>query len=128
MLKWYELHANNDAKVIIYMKKILSILLALLLSISSLGVTTSHAEEKIHIEAAAALFDADTGKILHEQNPDELLAIASMSKIVVYAVLEAIKEGKITWDTKVNISDYAYEVSRNNEFSNVPFEKDVNIL
>ncbi len=97
----------------------------LVLSISSLGVTTSHAEEKIHIEAAAALlFDADTGKILHEQNPDELLAIASMSKlIVVYAVLEAIKEGKITWDTKVNISDYAYEVSRNNEFSNVPFEK-----
>lgn len=47
-----------------------------------------------------------------------------MSKlIVIYAVLEAIKEGKITWDTKVNISDYAYEVSRNNEFSNVPFEK-----
>ncbi|MGG1165705.1 serine hydrolase [Bacillus mycoides] len=108
-----------------YMKKILSISLLFLLSFSSLGVTTSHAEEKIHIEAAAALlFDADTGKILHEQNPDELLAIASMSKlIVVYAVLEAIKEGKITWDTKVNISDYAYEVSRNNEFSNVPFEK-----
>lgn len=47
-----------------------------------------------------------------------------MSKlIVIYAVLEAIKEGKITWDTKVTISDYAYEVSRNNEFSNVPFEK-----
>ena len=125
MLKWYELYANNDAKVIMYMKKILSILLASLLSISSLGVTTSHAEEKIHIEAAAALlFDADTGKILHEQNPDELLAIASMSKlIVIYAVLEAIKEGKINWDTKVTISDYAYEVSRNNEFSNVPFEK-----
>ncbi|WP_017762724.1 serine hydrolase [Bacillus thuringiensis] len=69
-------------------------------------------------------FSRHVGKILHEQNPDELLAIASMSKlIVVYAVLEAIKEGKITWDTKVNISDYAYEVSRNNEFSNVPFEK-----
>lgn len=63
MLKWYELYANNDAKVIIYMKKILSILLALLLSIYSLEVTTSHAEEKIQIEAAAALlFDADTGK------------------------------------------------------------------
>ncbi|MCR8859767.1 D-alanyl-D-alanine carboxypeptidase [Bacillus sp. FSL K6-6038] len=108
-----------------YMRKILSILLVFLLSFSSLVVTTSHAEEKIHIEAAAAiLFDADTGKILHEQNPDELLAIASMSKlIVVYSVLEAIKEGKITWDTKVNISDYAYEISRNNEFSNVPFEK-----
>ncbi|PHC42978.1 D-alanyl-D-alanine carboxypeptidase [Bacillus pseudomycoides] len=108
-----------------YMRKILSILLVFLLSFSFLGVTTSHAEEKIHIEAAAAiLFDADTGKILHEQNPDELLAIASMSKlIVVYSVLEAIKEGKITWDTKVNISDYAYEISRNNEFSNVPFEK-----
>ncbi|PGS06538.1 serine hydrolase [Bacillus pseudomycoides] len=108
-----------------YMRKILSILLAFLLSFYSLEVITSHAEEKIHIEAAAAiLFDADTGKILHEQNPDELLAIASMSKlIVVYSVLEAIKEGKITWDTKVNISDYAYEISRNNEFSNVPFEK-----
>ncbi|WP_459502859.1 serine hydrolase [Bacillus sp. C1] len=108
-----------------YMRKISSILLLFLLSFFTLGVTNSYAEEKIHIEAAAAiLFDADTGKILHEQNPDELLAIASMSKlIVVYSVLEAIKEGKITWDTKVNISDYAYEVSRNNEFSNVPFEK-----
>ncbi len=125
MLKWYELYANNDAKVIMYMRKISSILLLFLLSFFTLGVTNSYAEEKIHIEAAAAiLFDADTGKILHEQNPDELLAIASMSKlIVVYSVLEAIKEGKITWDTKVNISDYAYEVSRNNEFSNVPFEK-----
>ncbi|WP_242145140.1 MULTISPECIES: serine hydrolase [unclassified Bacillus cereus group] len=108
-----------------YMRKILSILLAFLLLFSSLGATNSHAEENIHIEAAAAiLFDADTGKILHEQNPDELLAVASMSKLmVVYAVLEAMKAGKITWDTKVNISDYAYEVSRNNEFSNVPFEK-----
>ena len=107
----------------------MSILLLLVLSISSLGVTTSHAKEKYILRPFALLFDADTGKILHEQNPDELLAIASMSKlIVVYAVLEAIKEGKITWDTKVNISDYAYEVSRNNEFSNVPFEKDVNIL
>ena len=46
MLKWYELYANNDAKVIMYMKKIFSILLVFLLSISSLGVTTSHAEEK----------------------------------------------------------------------------------
>lgn len=55
-----------------YMKKIFFILLVFLLSISSLVVTTSHAEERIHIEAAAALlFDADTGKILHEQNPDE---------------------------------------------------------
>ena len=102
----------------------MSILLLLVLSISSLGVTTSHAKEKYILRRRRLLFDADTGKILHEQNPDELLAIASMSKlIVVYAVLEAIKEGKITWDTKVNISDYAYEVSRNNEFSNVPFEK-----
>ena len=85
-----------------YMRKILSILLAFLLLFSSLGATNSHAEENIHIEAAAAiLFDADTGKILHEQNPDELLAVASMSKLmVVYAVLEAIKAGKITWNTK----------------------------
>ncbi|TKH11426.1 D-alanyl-D-alanine carboxypeptidase, partial [Bacillus wiedmannii] len=73
------------------MREIPSILLALLLLFSPLGVTISYAEEKkIHIEAAATiLFDADTGKILHEQNPDELLAIASMSKlIVVYSILE----------------------------------------
>ncbi|TKH09086.1 D-alanyl-D-alanine carboxypeptidase, partial [Bacillus wiedmannii] len=73
------------------MRKISSILLALLLLFSPLGVTISHAEKrKIHIEAAAAiLFDADTGKILYEQNPDELLAIASMSKlIVVYSILD----------------------------------------
>ncbi|KOS23937.1 D-alanyl-D-alanine carboxypeptidase [Bacillus anthracis] len=107
------------------MKKILSILLALLLSISSLGVTTSHAEEKINIEAAAAiLVEANTGKILHQKNPDELLAIASMTKIMSeYAVQEAMKKGKIKWDKKINISEYAYKVSQNNELSNVPLEK-----
>ena len=58
-------------------------------------------KKKYTLRQLLHFFDADTGKILHEQNPDELLAIASMSKlIVVYAVLEAIKEGKITWDTR----------------------------
>lgn len=43
--------------------------------------------------------------------------------IVVYVVLEVIKEGKIIWDMKVNIFDYVYEVFCNNEFFNVLFEK-----
>lgn len=85
------------------------------------------AQESVDIQAEAAiLIDADSGKILYEQNADEKLAIASMTKMMTeYLVLEAIKNKEIEWDQEVPISDYAQQVSQNYSLSNVPLLGDV---
>ncbi|MDO4873424.1 MAG: hypothetical protein Q3964_04920 [Carnobacterium sp.] len=42
-----------------------------------------------------------SGKILMQNNQDEVRGIASMSKMISqYLILEAIKKGEITWETK----------------------------
>lgn len=83
--------------------------------------TTVHAADKVDIEAdSAILIDADTGKILYAKDADKALPPASMTKMMTeYLVEEAIDTGDISWDTKVQISDYAYSISANPEFSGV---------
>lgn len=74
---------------------------------------------------AAILIDADSGKILYEKNADEELPIASMSKMMTeYLVLDAIEKGKISWDTKTKISQYAFDISANKDFSGVGLKLD----
>lgn len=91
-----------------------------------LGGKTAFAAEAPKLNAAAGFaIDQKTGKVLMNQNGDEKLGIASMTKMITeYLVLEAIKEGKVTWDQKVSIDDYSYNISQNNELSNVPLRKD----
>lgn len=68
----------------------------------------------------AILIDADTGKILYEKNADQAAPIASMAKMMTeYLVLEAISEGRLSWDQTTQISQYAYDISANNNFSGV---------
>ena len=53
----------------------------------------------------AILIDAETGKILYEENADTPLGIASMTKMMTeYILFEAIKEGKITWDQQYKVT------------------------
>ena len=74
---------------------------------------------------AAILIDADTGKILYEQNADTSLGIASMSKMMSeYILLDAIKEGTITWDQQYHVTDYTYKMSQDRALSNVPLRAD----
>ncbi|WP_428910296.1 D-alanyl-D-alanine carboxypeptidase family protein [Niallia sp. Krafla_26] len=64
---------------------------------------------------AAILIDAETGAILYEKNADVVLGVASMSKMMTeYLVLEAIKEGTISWDQEVTISEYIHKLSSPN--------------
>ncbi|HDR4817188.1 TPA: D-alanyl-D-alanine carboxypeptidase, partial [Bacillus cereus] len=54
---------------------------------------------------------------------DELLAIASMTKMMSeYLVHEAVENGKLKWNQKVKISEYAYKISQDRSLSNVPLE------
>ena len=62
---------------------------------------------------AAIVLEAETGKILYEQNAKEALPIASMSKLMTqYIVLEAISDGRLSWDSEYKPSKAALNQSR----------------
>lgn len=84
------------------------------------------AEDELGIHAKAAiLIDAETGKILYEKNANKSLGIASMTKMMTeYILLDQIKSGKVTWDQKYQVSDYAYKISQDRALSNVPLRAD----
>ena len=106
-------------------KKIAS-LLALILLLNLFPGYKASAEDALNINASAAiLVDAETGKVLYAKNPDEVLGIASMTKMMTeYLLLEAVKEGKVKWDQQYSVSDYAYKVSQDTNLSNVPLRAD----
>lgn len=74
---------------------------------------------------AAILLDADTGKVLYEKNADKSLGIASMTKMMTeYILLDQVNAGKIKWDQKYKVSEYAYKISQDRALSNVPLRAD----
>ncbi|MGE6552584.1 serine hydrolase [Bacillus mycoides] len=78
----------------------------------------------LNIEAGAAiLVEANSGKIVYQKNADELLSIASMTKMMSeYLVHEAVDKGKLKWDRKIKVSEYAYKISQDASLSNVALE------
>lgn len=80
--------------------------------------------EDFDVKAKHAIaVEVDTGKILYEKDSDTSAAIASITKILTaYMVFKEVKEGRLTWDTLVNISDYPYHLTTNYEVSNLPME------
>lgn len=99
------------------------VLLLSMLVTSSLSV---NAETGLGLTVdAAILIDAESGKILYEQNADTPLGIASMTKMMTeYLLLDAIEAGKVTWDQKYRVTDYTYRLSQNGDLSNVPLRAD----
>jgi len=58
--------------------------------------------------SAQLLLDARTGEVLASENPDELNHPASLTKMMsVYMVFDAIRAGKISWDSPVPFSKHA---------------------
>ena len=69
----------------------------------------------------AIAVEASTGKILYEKDANTPDGIASITKLLtIYLVYKDIKEGKLSWNTKVDISDYAYDLTTDSLASNVP--------
>lgn len=97
-----------------------------LLLLVTIGAHPTYAEERLGINVdGAILIDADSGKILYEENADTPLGIASMTKMLTeYIMFEAIQEGKISWDQEYKVNDYTYAVSQDLRLSNVPLRKD----
>ncbi|MGE7885679.1 serine hydrolase [Bacillus sp. NPDC094077] len=88
------------------------------------GNASAETGAALNIEAGAAiLVEANSGKIVYQKNADELLAIASMTKMMSeYLVNEAVEKGKLKWDQKIKVSEYAHKISQDRSLSNVPLE------
>ena len=67
-------------------------------NITDLGLSTK----------SAILMEASTGTVLYEQNADEKLPPASITKVMTLLLIyEAVRDGKINWDDKVTVSEHA---------------------
>lgn len=82
--------------------------LCLLLSIICIS-TCVYGESGLNINSRSAiLMEISTGKVLFEQNPDEALPPASVTKIMTLLLIyDNIESGKIKWDDKVTVSEHA---------------------
>ncbi len=96
-------------------KTVLMILLAALLLPCfsfSVGAKEIASVPDLGISAkSAVLMEAQTGKILYAQNETEALPPASVTKVMtLLLVMEAIRDGKITWKDSVTVSERAAEM------------------
>ena len=82
--------------------------------------TSAVAAEEPDIAAQNVIaVETSTGKVLYDKNADSKNYIASISKILtIYLVLENIHEGKLSWDTEVSLSNYAYGLVEDSTISN----------
>jgi D-alanyl-D-alanine carboxypeptidase (penicillin-binding protein 5/6) len=95
------------------MKRLASIVIAIpILIFSSLSTSVFAAEKKgtdlVTDVKSAILMERDTGKILYEKNANEELPPASMTKIMtMLLIMQAIDQGKLSWNEKIRTSEYA---------------------
>lgn len=70
-------------------------------------------KKNFSVEAKAMIVvDAENGKTLYEKNGQESLPIASMSKMMTqYLVLNAIKNGTITWESHYEPSETVQQIT-----------------
>ncbi|MFC0560265.1 D-alanyl-D-alanine carboxypeptidase family protein [Halalkalibacter alkalisediminis] len=105
-------------------KKWLTIMLTMVIVATFVMPVKAGAAFDLEAESAI-LVDAQTGKILFQKNIDAILPTASMTKMMSeYLILEAISEGRITWDQQVPISNFVRSLSLFRDLSNVPLRQD----
>ena len=89
------------------MKRFLSLILVLALAAAYLPVWASAAPAEVAAKSAI-LMDAATGQVLYEQNAHEMLAPASVTKVMtMLLIMEAIDSGRIGWNDTVTASETA---------------------
>ncbi|MFP5113470.1 D-alanyl-D-alanine carboxypeptidase family protein [Bacillaceae bacterium C204] len=95
------------------MKRFVSLIVTIFLLTSLWSSSAFAAEEKKNSDIvdnvkSAILIERDTGKVLYDKNSNEELPPASMTKIMtMLLIMEAIDQGKLTWNEKIRASEYA---------------------
>lgn len=104
------------------LSKILTFLTLFILSLTTVPVSAQAPGEDLNLESEASMVvDFETGRILHQDQADEVVAIASLTKMLVqYLVFEDIEAGKLSWEDPVEVSPFLEELSTNFILANVP--------
>lgn len=92
------------------MKKIFSLFLLIITLVSSIftNINFVKAEELDLNATSAVLIEPISKQIIYSKNPHQKLYPASMTKMMgLYLILEAVDEGKITFEDEVIVSSYA---------------------
>lgn len=89
--------------------KLISLVCVILLLFNYSAFAKAEPANDLNIQAkSAVLMEASTGKILYEQNSHEKLPPASVTKVMtMLLIMEAIDNGKISFDDMVASSEYA---------------------
>jgi len=103
------------------MKKIRRLILLTVLSLLISVPQTAFAAPAYTADCKAAiLLDAESGKVLFEQNTQEELAPASITKVMtMYIAMEALANGDIALTDVVTVSKEAWEIGESSMFLNV---------
>ena len=93
------------------MKRRINRMICLVLTVACFVLTplSAFSEARIETEAKSViLMEAESGRVLYEQNADEPLPPASVTKIMtLLLVMEAVKEGRISLEDEVSVSERA---------------------
>lgn len=82
----------------------------LLLLVFVMATGKSFASDMTTKAEQAIVHDYDTGAVLFEKNPDQRMPTSSMSKVMtVYVVFEALKNGNISLDDELLVSEKAWK-------------------
>ena len=97
--------------------------------IAAISPCITHAQD-ISVEAkASVLMEVETGKVLHESNPHEKLAPASVTKVMTMLLIyEALDQEKIKWDDVVTVSAHAASMGGSQIFLEVGEQQTVRDL
>ncbi len=99
------------------MKKIVALLVVITLAFSAVSLQAFALDISDVDSNAALLMDATTGKIMFEKNPDQKVAIASITKLMVLLItMEEIKAGNLTLDTIITGTKEAKEIGGSTMF------------
>lgn len=90
------------------MKKLFCFFLALMTALLSVFPTLSASAAQTESSSAEILFEAETGQVVYSKNPDQKLAMASITKtMTLLLIAEALKSGEMSLEEKVKASTNA---------------------
>ncbi|WP_410531190.1 D-alanyl-D-alanine carboxypeptidase [Streptococcus salivarius] len=107
------------------MKKLITLMITFLLCLGSVAPAFAADKKKGYDAAAkhAIAVEANTGKILYEKDATTSTGIGSITKLLTaYMVYKAVDQGDLKWNSKVDISDYPFELTVSAGVSNIPLD------
>ena len=91
-----------------FLRRFFAVVLCVLLLLPTCFIETFALSEDEISSPSAILIEPDSKKILFEKNSDEQRACASITKVMtLLLVMEAIEQGKISYDDVVTTSEHA---------------------